>query len=78
MRSSAREDLGRRGDGEHRTMSAVQAVLTLLLMAQQVCFALELLSTLIAGRQASVHLDGTIVVEREQAADECEGGNKEN
>jgi hypothetical protein len=40
--------------------------LTLLLVPQQMGLALELLATLIAGRQAlSLHLDGTIVVERQ-------------
>ena len=42
--------------------------LTLLLVSQQMGLALELLATLIAGRQAlSLHVDGTIVVERRAA-----------
>jgi hypothetical protein len=47
--------------------------LTLLLVPQQMGLALELLATLIAGRQAlSLHLDGTIVVERQ--AGRCDRG----
>jgi len=47
--------------------------LTLLLVPQQMGLALELLATLIAGRQAlSLHLDGTIVVERQAGC--CDRG----
>lgn len=61
-------------EGLGAEFTAVRAISgVLLLVPQQMGLALELLATLIAGRQAlSLHLDGTIVVERQAGC--CDRG----